>query len=74
VATHSSQSRGRDGSPLLPHCHAGWIDVVDMRAPSALIVSEVLRDLDGEKAEVPDPTCTIPNVGSEQPLRFPSTV
>jgi hypothetical protein len=65
VATHSSQSLGHDGSPLLPLCHAGWIDVADVRAASPLTLSEVLRSLDGKNDEVPGPPCTNPDVGSE---------
>jgi hypothetical protein len=42
MAMHSSQSRGRDSSPILPLCHDGWIDVADMRALAPLVVSEAL--------------------------------
>jgi hypothetical protein len=52
-ATHSSQNCGRDSSlTLLPH-HAGWINVVGMRAQSPLTVSGALRGLDGKKVEAP---------------------
>jgi hypothetical protein len=59
MAIHSSRSRGRDGLQLLPLCHTGWIDVAGVRALSTLAVSEVLRGLDGEKAEAPSPPHTI---------------
>jgi hypothetical protein len=72
--THSSQNRGRDGSPSLLPRHTGWIDVVDVRAWSPLIVSGALRGLDGEKAEAPSAPRTIPDVGSEWPLHFSPTV
>jgi hypothetical protein len=71
---HSSRSRGRDGSPLLPLCHTRWVDVADVRAPSPLAVSEALCGLGGKKAEAPSPPRTIPNVGSEWPLQFSSTI
>jgi hypothetical protein len=69
-ATHSSQNRGPDGSPsLLPH-HAGWINIIDMRARSPLAVSGALHGLGGKKAKAPSTPRTIPGVGFEQPLRF----
>jgi hypothetical protein len=73
-ATRSSQNHGHDGSPsLLPH-HARWIDVVDVRAQSPLIVSGALRDLGVERAEVLSMPCTILGVGFERPLQFSPTV
>jgi hypothetical protein len=46
---HSSRSRGHDGSPLLPLCHAWWIGVANVWALSPLIVSEALCGLFGKK-------------------------
>jgi hypothetical protein len=40
IATHYSQRRGRHGSPFLPLCHTGWIDVANKKALSPLKVSE----------------------------------
>jgi hypothetical protein len=64
MATHSSRSHGCDG----------WIDVADVRAPSPLAVSEVLRGLDGKKAEAPGPPCTILDMGSKRSLQFSSMI
>jgi hypothetical protein len=73
-ATHSSRNRGCDNSPsFLPH-HTRWIDVVDMWVQSPLIVSGVLRSLDGEMAEALSTLRTIPGVGSEWPFWFSPTV
>jgi hypothetical protein len=69
-ATHSSRNRECDGSPSLLPRHAGWIDVVDARARSRLVVSGALHGLDGDKAEVPSMSRAIPDVGSKWPLQF----
>jgi hypothetical protein len=73
-ATCSSRNCGLDDSPSLLPRHAEWIDVVDVRARSPLVVSEALRGLDGEKAKAPSMPRTIPGMGSKQPLQFSSTI
>jgi hypothetical protein len=59
MATPSSKSRDRDGSPLLLPHHASWIYVVDMWAQPPLTVSGVLHDLDGEEVKAPSMPHTI---------------
>jgi hypothetical protein len=70
----TSQSRGHDGSPILPPHHTGWIDVADMRARSPLAVSGAMHSLDGREVETPSTPHTIPIVGFERPLRLSLTV
>jgi hypothetical protein len=64
-ATPSSQNCGCDGSPSLLPRHTGWIDTIDVRAWSPLIVSGVFCGLNGEEVEAPGTPCTILGVGSE---------
>jgi hypothetical protein len=70
-ATHSSRS---GGSPSLLPWHASWVDVVDVWARSPLTVNGALHDLNHEEVEARSMPLTIPDVGSEWPLRFSSTV
>jgi hypothetical protein len=63
-------SHGCDGSHSLLPRYTGWINVVDMGAPSQLGVSGALCSLDGKKAKAPNTSCTIPGVGFEWPLQF----
>jgi hypothetical protein len=66
----SPQSCGHDGSPFLPPCHTGWIDVADVRAQSTLATSWVLHRLDGGEVETPSMSCPTLVVGFEWPLQF----
>jgi hypothetical protein len=54
--------------------HASWVDAVDVWARSPLTVNGALRGLVGEEVEAPSMLRTIPDLGSERPLRFSSTV
>jgi hypothetical protein len=58
---------------LLPH-HVSWIDAVDVRAQSPIVVSGALDGSDGEKAKAPSTPCIIHVLGSKMPLQFCSTV
>jgi hypothetical protein len=69
-AMPSSQNCGRDGSPSLLPRHIKWIDVVDVRAQSPLLMSGALPGLDCKNAEAPSMPHTIPGMGSEPWIRF----